>query len=50
MATGKAPYRTSAAAIYNVCVSKKFPTFPEWMSPEAHNFLSRYVRVVHLFI
>jgi serine/threonine protein kinase len=41
MSTGKSPYRTAAAAIYNVCVSKKYPTFAENMSADAHNFLSR---------
>jgi serine/threonine protein kinase len=41
MSTGKPPYRTAAAAIYNVCVSKKYPTFAESMSADAHNFLSR---------
>ena len=39
MSTGKSPYRTAAAAIYNVCVSKKYPTFAENMSTDAHNFL-----------
>lgn len=43
MSTGKSPYRTAAAAIYNVCVSKKYPVFAENMSPEAHDFLSRSV-------
>jgi serine/threonine protein kinase len=41
MSTGKSPYRTAAAAIYNVFVSKKYPTFAENMSVDAHNFLSR---------
>ena len=41
MSTGRSPYRTAAAAIYSVCVSKKYPTFPEEMSADAHNFLSR---------
>ena len=42
MSTGKSPYRTAAAAIYNVCVSKKYPTFAETMSPDAQHFLGRY--------
>lgn len=44
MSTGKSPYRTAAAAIYNVCVSKKYPVFADNMSPEAHDFLSRSVQ------
>jgi serine/threonine protein kinase len=43
MSTGRSPYRTAAAAIYNVCVSKKYPTFAETMSSDAHDFLSRCV-------
>ena len=43
ISTGKSPYRTAAAAIYSVCVSKKYPTFAENMSADAHSFLSRYV-------
>ena len=46
MSTGKPPYRTAAAAIYNVCVSKKYPCFAETMSPDAQHFLGRYVRTV----
>ena len=43
MSTGRSPYRTAAAAIYNVCVSKKYPTFAEAMSSDAHDFLNRCV-------
>jgi serine/threonine protein kinase len=43
MSTGRSPYRTAAAAIYNVCVSKKYPTFVETMSSDAHDFLNRCV-------
>ena len=42
MSTGRSPYRTAAAAIYSVCVSKKYPSFPDEMSADAHSFLSRY--------
>lgn len=42
MSTGRSPYRTAAAAIYSVCVSKKYPSFPDEMSTDAHSFLSRY--------
>lgn len=41
MSTGKSPYRTAAAAIYNVCVSKKYPSFAPTMSPDAQHFLGR---------
>ena len=41
MAHGKAPFRTAAGAIYSVCVSKEFPTFPESLTMEAHGFLAR---------
>jgi len=41
LATGLPPYKNAAAAIYAVCVSKKFPSFPEHFSPDAHHFLSR---------
>ena len=43
MTTGKPPFRTAAAAIYSICVSKELPRLPEHMSPEAHYFLSRCV-------
>ena len=47
MSTGRSPYRTAAAAIYSVCVSKKYPSFPDEMSTDAHSFLSRCT--LHLF-
>lgn len=40
LASGKAPYRSAAAAIYAVCVSKEFPTFPPHMSRASHEFLA----------
>jgi serine/threonine protein kinase len=40
MATGKAPFRNAAAAIYSVCVAKEYPSFPSTMSAEAREFLS----------
>lgn len=43
MALGKAPFSSAGAAIYAVCVSKRFPVFPELFSLEAHDFLSRLV-------
>lgn len=46
MATGKAPFTSAGAAIFAVCVSKKFPAFPDVFSPEAHEFLNR---LVHCF-
>jgi serine/threonine protein kinase len=45
MATGRAPFANAAAAIYAVCVSKKFPTFPEEFTADAHAFLSRWVNI-----
>ena len=41
MASGKAPFRTAAGAIYAICVSKQLPAFPAHMSADAHEFLSR---------
>ena len=41
MATGKAPFASAGAAVYSVCVSKKFPSLPDAFSAEAHDFLSR---------
>ena len=41
LATGQAPFKSAAAAIYSVCVSKKLPFFPEYFSDEAHTFLAR---------
>ena len=43
MSLGKAPFSSAGAAIYAVCVSKRFPVFPELFSLEAHDFLSRLV-------
>ena len=50
MATGRPPYRTAAAAIYSVCVSKSFPSFPEDMSVDAHKFLSRWVESFRVWL
>ncbi len=41
MASGHAPYKNAAAAIYSICVSRNYPTFPEEFSLDAHRFLSR---------
>jgi len=41
MAQGKAPFRNAAAAIYSVCVMKDYPSFPDEMSDDAKDFLSR---------
>ncbi len=41
MAQGKAPFRTAAAAIYSICVSKEIPSLPSHLSPESHEFLSK---------
>eukprot|EP01041_Mallomonas_annulata_P004445 gene4445-8858_t len=41
MARGTAPFRSGAAAIYAVLVTKELPTLPDHMSEEAHSFLSR---------
>lgn len=43
MATGKPPFRTAAAAIYSICVSKELPTLPTHMSADSHLFLSRCI-------
>jgi serine/threonine protein kinase len=41
MATGKAPFPNAGAAIFALCISKKFPTFPEAFSVSAHRLLER---------
>lgn len=41
MSTGRAPFANAGAAIYAVCVSKQYPSFPDQFSSEAHAFLSR---------
>lgn len=41
MALGRAPFANAGAAIFAVCVSKKFPTFPDAFSEDAHIFLGR---------
>lgn len=41
LATGKAPYRNGAAAIFAVCVNKEVPRFPDRMSAASKSFLSR---------
>lgn len=43
MATGRAPYKNAAAAIYSICVSRNYPTFPSQFSVDAHAFLGRFV-------
>lgn len=48
MAIGKAPFRNSAAAIYSVCVSKEYPSFPNDMSNDATSFLNRYLNVLYI--
>lgn len=41
LSTGSPAYKSAAAAIYAVCVSKKLPSFPQGYSDIAHHFLSR---------
>ena len=41
LANGSPPFKTAAAAIFAVCVSKKWPSFPEIFSDVAHSFLAR---------
>eukprot|EP01038_Epipyxis_sp_PR26KG_P006841 gene6841-9365_t len=41
MSTARSPFKSAGAAIYNVCVTKNYPTFPENFSTEAHAFLGR---------
>lgn len=41
MSTGKPPFASTASAIYNVCISKAYPTLPEYMSGDAHDFLNQ---------
>lgn len=41
MALGRAPFPNAGAAIFAVCVSKKFPGFPDEFSADAHTFLGR---------
>ena len=40
MAQGKPPFRTAAAAIYSICVSREVPSLPTHLSQESHEFLS----------
>jgi len=44
MAHAKAPFQNATVAIYAVCVSKIFPTFPERYSAAAHSFLGACLR------
>jgi serine/threonine protein kinase len=41
MALGRAPFPNAGAAIFAVCASKKFPSFPDEFSGDAHMFLGR---------
>jgi serine/threonine protein kinase len=41
MALGKVPFANAGAAIYAVCVSKRFPAFPDEFTMDAHRFLDR---------
>ena len=41
MSVGKPYYRSAGAAIYNICVTKQYPSFSDVMSADAHNFLAR---------
>lgn len=41
MSTGRSPFANPGAAIYAVCVSKQYPSFPDQFSAEAHSFMSR---------
>ena len=41
MSIGKPHYRSAGAAIYNICVTKQYPSFSDVMSADAHNFLGR---------
>jgi serine/threonine protein kinase len=41
MALGKVPFANAGAAIYAVCVSKRFPGFPDEFTMDAHRFLDR---------
>ena len=41
MSTGKLPFTSTASAIYNVCIAKAYPTLPEYMSSDAHDFLNQ---------
>ena len=41
MANGKSSFKNAAAAIYCVCVTKKYPTLPSHYSGDAHGFIDR---------
>lgn len=41
MANGKSSFKNAAAAIYCVCVTKKYPTLPSHYSVDAHRFIDR---------
>jgi serine/threonine protein kinase len=41
MSTAKPPYKTAAAAIFNICISKTYPKFSDTLSNDAHHFLGR---------
>lgn len=45
LSTGTPPFKSAAAAIYALCVSKLIPSFPVTFSDNAHFFLGRYVVV-----
>lgn len=42
LSTGSPPFKSAAAAIYALCVSKCTPSFPASFSQNAHYFLDRY--------
>jgi serine/threonine protein kinase len=42
LASGRAPFRNGAAAIFAVCVNKEIPQFPGRMTASSKSFLSRY--------
>jgi serine/threonine protein kinase len=48
MALGREPFPNAGAAIFAVCVSKKFPSFPDEFSGDAHMFLGRCVLSITL--
>ena len=41
LSTGSPPFKSAAAAIYALCVSKVVPSFPDTFSHNAHYFLDR---------
>ena len=41
MALGKSPFRSTAAAIYSICILKEYPKFPNNFQNNAKDFLSK---------